>query len=176
MPAYYFNNSSKIASEGARYIENFLYSHEDTSIVQSVENNKKFQEIEVDWIWTRGKSKMPLYVEGKVDTMFSTGNYFFETISNLQKGTPGCIAYSEADYLIYYFYEKELHLISMPQLQEWLEENQYRFPSRSATTPHYNGTPYTTVGKLVPRKLLAQELNVKTFKFDQELNKSSVLF
>ena len=50
-------------------------------------------------------------VEAKADKVISS-NIFFETISNKEKNTLGCMLKTEADYIFYYFIAfKELYIL-----------------------------------------------------------------
>ena len=51
-------------------------------------------------------------IEIKGDRKHFTGNFFFETVSNLNKNTKGCMLYTESDYVFYYFIDTcDLYLI-----------------------------------------------------------------
>jgi hypothetical protein len=89
-------------------------------------------------------------IEVKTDR-YTTGNLFFETISNIQKGTPGCLMYSEADFLHYYFVGYAmLYVMHMKMFREWVTANQHRFKTRQTSTGNEFGMFYTSEGILIP--------------------------
>lgn len=126
-----------------------IYQKIDVDLIVCVENNEIYQEVDVD-LPTHGNNQLIIKVEVKADRYHKTGNFFFETISNKEKGTSGCFMYTEANYIFYYFIEiKKLFILKMPEIREWFLKNQKRFPDGETTTPVGNSF-YTTVGKLVP--------------------------
>lgn len=159
------NEASNVATVAAIDIENFLKEQPATLKVQNVEEHEIYRQKDIDllWFWkdNSGKEKMNT-IEIKGDRYHRTGNYFLETISNKSKGTPGCFIYTEADYVFYYFiYEKELHILPMPETKNWFLKNIDSFVERETSTP-VGKEYYITVGKLVNRKLLQN--NVKGAK------------
>ncbi|MCZ6675721.1 MAG: hypothetical protein O7E52_00570 [Candidatus Poribacteria bacterium] len=70
--------------------------------------------------------------------------------------------YTQADYLFYYFVEvKELHILPMPQTRDWFSPRINEFKERTTSTP-VGGGSYRTVGRLVPRTRVKNEVaNVK---------------
>lgn len=67
--------------------------------------------------------------------------------------------YSEADYLFYYFvYQQELHIIPLQIAREWFKKNMNGFEEKRTSIPVGDGH-YNTVGRVVPRKILQE--NVK---------------
>src|SRR5690554_2633626 len=115
-------------------------THKYTIEVYNVENNDYYRNIDVDILWasTRGTFK----IEIKGDRWDNTGNFFFETYSNKEKGTP---VYTEANYLFYYFVKpKGLFILPLPDITKWFLRNINRFEERATTTPCGNGEYYTT--------------------------------
>lgn len=146
----------KVAERAASEIESWLRDRRNTVSVTNVEKDPKFQKIDVDLIWTTRKSTYQVEIKG--DLWHKTGNFFFETLSNKEKNTPGCFMYTQADLLFYYFLEtKSLYILPMPQTRTWFLSNRDRFKERATTTP-VNGGSYTTVGRLVPVELVLREV------------------
>jgi hypothetical protein len=137
-----------VARQAAADIEAWLRGLEQTVSVQNVEGDAKFQRVDVDLIWTTQKGRYRIEIKG--DRWQHTGNFFFETHSNREKGTPGCFVYTEADLLFYYFVGSHvLYILPMPATRAWFLANHDRFEERATTTPAGDGH-YTTVGRLVP--------------------------
>lgn len=145
-----------VANQAAADIEAWLRGLPQTQTLQNVEADPHYREIDVDLLWTTHKGRYRIEIKG--DRWHRTGNFFFETHSNKEKGTPGCFLYTQADLLFYYFVaSKVLYILPMPACREWFEHNIDRFAVRETTTPV--GTDfYTTVGRLVPIKVVLSEV------------------
>ena len=119
--SYSMSEGINVAQQAKRDILRYLHFLEETVEVIDVEESPEYQKIDVDLIWKRNAdpSIITEQLEIKGDRYYRTGNFFFETISNQSRNTPGCFMYTEADYLFYYFVEvKELHILPMPQTRD----------------------------------------------------------
>jgi hypothetical protein len=126
----------------------WLCSRPESISVVNVEDDPDYQHRDIDLIWVTHTGD--ILVEVKGDRWNRTNNFFFETHSNLEKGTPGCFMYTEADWLFYYFVNTRLlYKLPMPKTRDWFDITMNRFRERSTTTPVGN-SHYTTVGRLVP--------------------------
>jgi hypothetical protein len=161
-----------IADKAAKEIEIYLKSLKNTIRVINVEKNQLFQGKDIDLVWEffdeRNVRKM-LPIEIKGDTYYYSNNYFFETISNKSKNSKGCILYTEAEYIFYYFVdEKELHRIPTKKTVEWFKKNMDSFVTKKVQTKFENGKiVYGSEGKLIPRKVLQRfikEVKIKNIK------------
>ena len=161
-------DASKVAQQAAGDIERFLWSHPATLSVVNVEGNDEFRKKDIDLIWRYINKGVffERFVEIKGDRYYETGNYFFETISNESKNSPGCFLYTEAHYIFYYFIEKrELHILPMPETRDWFLPLLNIFRERKTSTPVGSGEAYVTVGRLVPRSKVKREVsNLKVFQ------------
>lgn len=86
-------------------------------------------------------------VEIKTDT-YKTGNMFFETISNEEYQTKGCLMKTNADFLFYYFSNYQngvLYIFKMKAFREFVLENLSHFKQRRVTN-----TTHTSIGYIVP--------------------------
>jgi hypothetical protein len=126
-----------------------------------VEEDKAYQLYDVDLLWTiigRDDHLRVIPVEVKGDRYHQTGNFFFETVSNEARGTPGCFLYTKAEWLFYYFVEIGLlYCLPMDKVRPWFEWNQYRFAESRTSTP-VGEESYVTIGRLVPIKTLLAEV------------------
>ena len=142
------NDGMNVAKQATNDIEHWLRLQPETVNIQNVESDPAFQKIDVDLIWMTTTGNLKVEIKG--DRYHKTGNFFFETHSNFEKGTPGCFLYTQADWLFYYFVTPRiLYLLPMPITKNWFLLNKNRFKERSTRTTvrnHY----YTTVGRLVP--------------------------
>jgi hypothetical protein len=125
--------------------------------IVSVEDDEFFRNMDVDLVVTSiaGQS----WVEVKGDT-FKTNNVYLETISNCEKGTPGCMMYTCADFIFYYFVSRgQALIIPVVELQEWMSKNLHRFTAkRVGNRAKRGGTLFTSEGYPVPQKVLMKEI------------------
>lgn len=125
--------------------------------MRHVENDPTFQKIDVDLIVTDGPGSYRVEIKG--DRWHTTGNFFFETHSNRERGTLGCFMYTQADGIFYYFVvPRTQYLLPMTVTRDWFVENINRFQERSTRTPVRGGDYYTTVGRLVPVRDVLREV------------------
>lgn len=161
---YTMNDTLKIAKQASEDIEKYLNSLSGTVNVVNVEDYPTYQKKDIDVLYFfNGKDnvKKKASIEIKGDMHHHTGNYFFETHSNLQKNTPGCFMYTEADFLFYYYVKmKELHILPMKETRAWFIKNIERFEQRGTSTQIGNKKKkgYRTAGRLVPRNILLEEV------------------
>jgi hypothetical protein len=155
--------SVPVAVRATQAIESWLRGLEQTVDIRNVEGNPAYQRIDVDLLWKTRRGSYRVEIKG--DRWHRTGNFFLETLSNQEKGTPGCFLYTQADLLFYYFIEPRLlYILPMPATREWFLTRWHRFPERRTTTP-VGDRYYTTVGRLVPIEVLVQNVpNVKKLR------------
>lgn len=89
---YSIDESVAVAQQATTDIEAWLRRNSETVSVRNVELEPAYQQIDVDLIWTTHNGSHQ--VEIKSDRWHKTGNFFFETYSNFEKGTPGCFLYT----------------------------------------------------------------------------------
>ncbi len=155
--SYSMADGMQVAAQATADITTWLRGRPETISVQNVEHEPEFQIRDIDLIWTTQKCE--ILVEIKGDRWHKTGNFFFETHSNYEKGTPGCFMYTEANWLFYYFVTpRTLYMLPMPMTRNWFAANINRFRERSTTTP-VGGGYYTTVGQLVSIQTVLQEVS-----------------
>lgn len=153
---YTMRDGSQVAQAAAEEIERWLRGLRQTVNVTNVELDPHYQALDVDLLWTTQKRTYQVEIKG--DRVEKSGNFFFETLSNAEQGTPGCILYMQADLLFYYFVNpKSLYILPMPQTRDWFLPIQNQFAERATTTPIGNQY-YTTVGRLVPIERVMTEI------------------
>lgn len=146
-----------IADEAVRAARNYLTGEVPGSWVHDVQADPRFQHRGVDLLWDRPGLE-PLGVEVKGDRNGRRGNFFFELVSNLEKDTPGCFLYSEANAMFYVFIGESLaYWIPMPEAREWFRPRAKEFPIRSAQT-RTGALVYTTLGAIVPVRRVVQDV------------------
>jgi hypothetical protein len=147
---------SRIGKEAAVAIARWLRSLPETVAVADVEDQPSWQEVDVDLLWIYQDANLDLCtvrIEVKADRWDTSGNFFFETVSNQGRGSEGCFLYTEADYVYYYFINSQrLFILPMPQTRDWfLRETE-------TSTPTQDGDFYITVGRLVPIDVVVREV------------------
>jgi hypothetical protein len=154
--------TTNIARQAAVDVTHFLQSvWPQTVAVHNVEEDAAYQTHDVDLLWTLAEEQRlrVIPVEVKGDRYHRTGNFFFETVSNEGKGTPGCFLYTKAEWLFYYFLEiGTLYCLPMPATRLWFEANMERFREQRTSTPTRNGESYVTIGRLVPINVVLAEV------------------
>ncbi|BAY84299.1 hypothetical protein NIES267_37950 [Calothrix parasitica NIES-267] len=157
---YSMEEGVQIASHAADDITYWLNLQPETFSIKNVEHDPEFQRRDIDLIWTTQteQGRNEILVEIKGDRLDRTGNFFFETHSNLEKGTPGCFMYTEAHWLFYYFVNTGiLYKLPMSKTRKWFLITMKRFRERSTITT-VGSSYYTTVGRLVPIRTLMLEV------------------
>ncbi len=127
MLTHNFDDSNELGKQGERIIRDFLESFGGIARYEDVSDNKEYQDKDIDGIlWTKKGRAIP--VELKTDK-YTTGNIFFETVSNLKYNTPGCMYKTKAEYLYYYFPNyRRMYCIPMNEYRQWVEEHKHEFP------------------------------------------------
>ena len=137
----------RIARQATAAIEPWLRARQQTIAVRNVEDDPAYRALDVDLLWTT--RRRTYRVEIKADRYDKSGNFFFETESNHEQGTPGCFLYSAADLLFYYFVRpRHLYILPLRATRDWFLPRRTQFRERSTTT-RVAGGHYTTVGRLV---------------------------
>ncbi|MGE5438038.1 MAG: hypothetical protein ACM3O3_12565 [Syntrophothermus sp.] len=157
---YQMDECVNVANIGTKIISNYLLSRDNTIKLINVEKDKKFQSIDIDLLLISNvDNNVELStIEIKVDT-YDTGNYFFETISNMNKNTDGCFLYSQAKWLYYYFLNTdELHIFEFSNIRLYLKDNYKRFESKKPLTTCGDIPYYNSFGYIVPITTIKNEL------------------
>ncbi len=137
------------AARAAQLAADFLQSDAPGCRVHDVQEDPRFQHRGIDLLWEKPDGRV-LGVEVKGDRQARRGNYFFELVSNLEKDTPGCFLYSEADLFLYVFVEtREVHALPLQATRSWFLPRSREFQLRHTKT-RTGASLYTTVGALVP--------------------------
>lgn len=159
---YSMQETSSVAAQGAKHIETFLAQFPHTVAIINVEQDPRYQTLDIDFLWV---TKIPTLstqcysLELKVDR-YKSGNFFFETVSNVTRQTPGCFLYTEADYLLYYFIHLQtLYILPTLTVREWFLANETQFEEKRLETRTTSGRVlYQSLGKIVPIRVLLNAL------------------
>lgn len=144
---YEFNSSNKIGHQGEQFVKQWILElHPNVSSITDVSDDKFYQKHDIDFVvnFINGKQ---VTVEIKTDT-YKTGNMFFETISNEEYRTKGCLMKTNADFLFYYFSNYQngvLYIFKMNAFRKFVLDNLSHFRERRVTN-----TTHTSIGYIVP--------------------------
>ena len=156
---YEFNSSNKIGHQGEQFVKQWILElHPNVASITDVSDDKFYQRQDIDFVvdFTNGKQAT---VEIKTDT-YKTGNMFFETISNEEYQTKGCLMKTNADFLFYYFPNYQngvLYIFQMKAFRKFVLDNLSHFRMRRVTN-----TTHTSIGYIIP--LLYIENNFSGYK------------
>ena len=172
---YEFKNSLNIGKNGEETIKNYLYSLENVLRVESVQDDKKYQNDDIDFI-VYMKNNKKFTVEVKSDT-YTSGNLYYETKSCIEFNTLGCLEKTKADFIFYYFINFDtLYIFKTNKFRDWVREeikSYYSNPSLSKLKKSSvinrlsknNNKTYTSEGFTIPLKHIENNLlNKKVYK------------
>ncbi len=122
-----WKDQKELGERGVFHILEWLYTLSNTVGVWDVQDDKEYQEKDIDLLWTVEPGDKEYTIEVKTDT-YKSGNFFFETVSNVSKNTLGCFLKTEADFIFYYFIEMgQLFVLNTGAIQKWFLENKSRY-------------------------------------------------
>lgn len=164
LKTYDMKGQMGVADQAAEDITKYLKSLPETIGVINVEDDWYYRKKDIDLLWVyrlNGKEKVKK-LEIKGDRYSRTGNFFLETVSNKEKGTPGCFMYTEADFVYYYFVDtKEVNIMPVEKTRKWFLDNIDRFEEKKLATKVREGIYYTSLGRLVPKEVMRNEIGTK---------------
>lgn len=158
-----FDKRLRDSRDGVETVAGFFRGGRFVREVLDLQSDPKFfsqGDLAVVWETESGESFRTL-VEVKVDDWSErTGNFFFETLSSVEAGTPGCFLATEADYMAYFVRPGRIFIIEMAPARAWFLANMERFRKRQTKTPFRPGCNrgYTTEGRLVNIELFCREM------------------
>lgn len=172
-----WHQSLSVGKQAVQAVVEFLKSDEarrnwfDTRLVHSVEDDERYQPLGIDLLWVVPEQSFLrcMTVEVKGDRYANTGNFFFETVSDIQRITTGGFVITKAEWLFYYFLpSSKLYCLPMAVVKPWFIENKTRFKERIASSRRESST-WQTAGRLVPIATVLREVSaVKAFCRKQE--------
>jgi hypothetical protein len=138
-----------------------------TQLVHSVEDDPRYQPLGIDLLWVVPERSFlrSMTVEVKGDRYEKTGNFFFETVSDLQRSTTGGFVITRAEWLFYYFINSgKLYCLPMEVVKPWFVANLGRFRERIAQSQR-DQNQWRTAGRLVPIVTALREVSaIKAFQ------------
>lgn len=157
-----FNKSIKIGEYGEELIKEYLKNNYRVKSFEDVSHIERYQNRDIDLI-VNFIDGTACAVEIKTDT-YTSGNIFYETMSNIEHNVAGCMVISKADYLFYYFTEtRELYILDFDKYRMWFKENKHNFCRKLLKNKNKAGTgTYTSEGYTIPKIFL--ENNFRWYK------------
>lgn len=152
---YSMNNQYEKSLLGINIAKKYLSINPKVKKVIDVEDNEDFRKDDIDLVALMVDKNNVLkkcFIEVKCDT-YASQNLYFETISNKNKNTPGCLLYSKAHFLFYYFEKyKKLYILPMKKFREWFLKNKNNFTKKEVFTKSNNSNEiyYSSEGYIIP--------------------------
>lgn len=168
---YDFKTSNELGKIGEAIAEKYFNQSNKIKSYLDVTKDDIYREKDIDFI-TYMKNGDVITVEAKADKVISS-NIFFETISNKEKNTLGCMLKTEADYIFYYFIAfKELYILKREQYVNWVKKEKLYLPgcdykefnNRAINRETGLTYLYTTGGYIIPKKYIIEKDFCKIIK------------
>jgi hypothetical protein len=146
------------ADKAVELAREYLVEQHPQARIHDVGKDPRFQHRGIDLLVELPDESI-VAVEVKGDRHRHRGNFFFEVVSNVERNTPGCFLYSQANRLLYVFVdEEEVHDLPLNRAREWFVARSSEFELRHTQTKVSPTELYTTVGALVPVKRVLTEV------------------
>ena len=166
-----FKTSNELGKIGEAIAKKYFDQSNKISSYLDVTEDDIYREKDIDFILNM-KNGNVITVEAKADKVPSS-NIFFETISNKEKNTLGCMLKTEADYVFYYFLAyKELYILKRKQYVTWVKKAKLYLPgcdykefyNRAINRETGLTYLYTTGGYIIPKKYIIEKDFCKIIK------------
>lgn len=155
-----FSTSLSKGEMGEKLVYDYLKTQSNIQDIVDLRDDFLARDKDIDFriIFNSGKEQT---VEIKTD-FYKSANLFYEVYSSMETNSAGCFEKTEADRLMYYFYNMHiLYIFDMPKFRYWVQQNRAEFEKRGygkeLKNSRYNGSTYTSYGLAIPRRLLEEE-------------------
>jgi len=152
-----FSKAAKIGDWAVQSFSTWVKSQSQCE-VHDVQDDKFFQLLDVDLLLESSDGIRLCEVKGD---RWTSGNVYLERVSNNSKGNPGCMIYTCADVVAYYFVTSgKLLLIPVPALKSWMAEHLLSYPEKVVGTKgeREKRTLYMSTGHTVPIEVILREV------------------
>ena len=159
-----FKNDLKTGARGEAIIERWLSKQPGVVSVDDLTGIEKYQKLDIDFAVTFNTGKRVTF-EVKTDT-YPMKNLYYETMSNLERGTIGCFEMTGADYMLY-FYEKHNRIVMMDvgRMRKWFSLYKMRLePYRKQVVNKVGSNHYTSEGYAIPLRMIDKKEWLKILK------------
>jgi len=161
MKIHNFQNSLQASERGTLIIIDYLKRQSHVKSVEDVQDAPEYQQQDIDLIVNYNNNNKQT-IEVKIDSYYyKTQNLFWEEISCIETNSIGCFMYSQANLFYYYFYPGDvLYNFNIHEARKWFIANKTRFKQKYIKNKRYDGSLYTSVGRIIPRNIFLNENSV----------------
>jgi hypothetical protein len=180
---YNFNDSLVVGAEGEEIVQKYLESKKNIHKVVNMANNEIFYHKDVDFVIQyeepyiyKGEEKIRDRLEIKTDT-YTSGNIYYEVVSNENYDVDGCMKKTECDWLAYYFIKfDKLYLLRMEDYRNLVEQliKENRNDVKRKEVKNYAkkaGETYTSIGYTIPLYLLEERMPRNSIRIYSNIKK-----
>lgn len=175
---YEFKKSLEVGKQGEEIIERYLLSIDNILEVKCVTDDRNYWDKDIDFIVTM-KDGRKFTIEVKTDR-YKTNNIYYETKSCIENNTLGCFEKTKADFIFYYFINKDiLYIFKTKTFRAWVNKEIDFYNTQPANSSLkksfvYNKTrdlksEYTSEGYIIPIDFLESNL-LKSIDFNKYIN------
>lgn len=165
---YNFNDSIKQGEEGERIVKEWLESRPNIHKVVDMAKNSLFYHKDVDFVVEK-ETREKFRLEVKTD-FYTSGNIYYETVSNEKYNVDGCMDKTDADVLAYYFIKLDiLYLLNMKEyrklMNKLIEEKHPAMCQKEVGNYAKDGkNTYKSIGYTLPLAVLEEMMLPGTLK------------
>lgn len=164
-----FDKSNEYGTAGEEIVIDYLQRLSSTLKVTDVSNKPDYQSKGIDLVLKKKSGEFVLF-EVKTDS-YTSGNIYYETVSNARYNTLGGFEKTQADFILYYFEKWRILLIlGRSALQDWFSLNKEKLVAAGHEKRIKNrakdGSVYESIGYTIPIRLLMKHDFIKVVKFD----------
>lgn len=157
---YTFSESLKVGAQGEEIVKKFLQNMNNVHKVVDMANNNLFYHKDVDFV-VEFEDRSKQMVEIKTD-VYTSGNIYYETISNEGYNVDGCMEKTSAHWLLYYFITLDkLYVLKMDTyrkiMNDLIERNHPAMKKREVfNNAKTAGMTYKSIGYTLPLTVLEE--------------------
>ena len=155
-----------LGEQGVLRIIDWLYSLSRTTGVWDVQDEERYQAKDIDLLVTAEGSRDNLddaiAIEVKTD-FYTSGNFYFETVSNVGKDTLGCFLKTDSEFIFYYFIKLDkLYILRTGTVQEWFLANKSNYEEKHSTSTDglYSSKGYAIPILHVPKTCIQKIIHI----------------
>jgi len=168
IPVHNYKQKTVEGKAGVATVARWLLRHPLVVDITDHQETAEFRSKDVDLlasIVVHDGTRRHIPVEVKADSHGLT-NLYFETVSNLSKGTPGCLMYTAATIVAYLYTQQDvLLLLPFPEFREWFLAHEDEFIDKRVGTSNDYGV-YWSAGKVIPLKRVISEERALVVRLD----------
>lgn len=134
-----------------------LIKNGDIATAIDVTEREEYREYDIDFFINTREGYHA--VEIKTDSYSNTGNMFYEEYSCYERKTNGCFNKTRANVLLYYFCDTKCLYVfyDVNKFREWYHNRKEDFKERRIKNRLSRNKQFTSLGRLIPRKILEEE-------------------